>query len=410
MKGETQGGIPYASTWSPSKNATGVLATNRTISFHIQDDVDVLTANGVVNIEGTNYTCGSGVTCIGGGTNNLTATYTKGSDWSYDQVVNVSTSGFRDTEGNIMYQDTWSYTIQPNPYLPPNITTTSPLTTRTVSTAFTQDFAATAGTSPYTWSLLSGTLPPGTNLSPSGTFSGTPTTAGDYNFTALVTDNLSATDNQAFAIHINPITPGGQTTVKIPDDGGSFADTFINSGAADTNYSSSTESRVYQWPSYTVINRVLDNIVLGLPDNVSITEARLYMYLSGYDGSGADNPMTVYAYRSDPITPSTATWTNSSAVTKQASESSVGVTLTPGWVYWDVLTMTQWAYANASPLYIALDGWQVGAADTNRIFVSRDGAAANRPYLSVTYTSMVGGVSIPAPGKMRVSKMKGAFR
>jgi hypothetical protein len=48
--------------------------------------------------------------------------------------------------------------------------------------------AATGGTTPYTWSLSSGTLPAGLTLSAAGVISGTPTTPGTYTITVKVTD------------------------------------------------------------------------------------------------------------------------------------------------------------------------------------------------------------------------------
>ncbi len=48
---------------------------------------------------------------------------------------------------------------------------------------------ASGGTAPYTWSIASGVLPSGLNLSPStGQMTGTPTTEGTSNFTVQVTD------------------------------------------------------------------------------------------------------------------------------------------------------------------------------------------------------------------------------
>jgi len=67
--------------------------------------------------------------------------------------------------------------------------TTASLPGGTVGQAYSQTLAATGGTPPYTWSLASGSLPPGLSLSASGgVVSGTPTTAGTYSFTAQVTD------------------------------------------------------------------------------------------------------------------------------------------------------------------------------------------------------------------------------
>lgn len=66
---------------------------------------------------------------------------------------------------------------------------------------------ATDGTTAYTWSVLSGSLPPGLSLNASGLVSGTPTAAGSYNFTASVTDAEGRTAAKSFVITINPNDP-----------------------------------------------------------------------------------------------------------------------------------------------------------------------------------------------------------
>ena len=67
----------------------------------------------------------------------------------------------------------------------PNITTTT-LQNATVGTAYSQTIAAAGGT-PITWSVSSGFLPDGLSLNAStGAITGTPTTAGTFNFTVRV--------------------------------------------------------------------------------------------------------------------------------------------------------------------------------------------------------------------------------
>jgi hypothetical protein len=78
---------------------------------------------------------------------------------------------------------------------PPSISTSS-LPNGTVGTAYSQSLAATSGTTPYAWTIASGTLPAGLSLSSSGVISGTPTAAGGpTSVTFKVTDsnNLTAT-------------------------------------------------------------------------------------------------------------------------------------------------------------------------------------------------------------------------
>ena len=80
------------------------------------------------------------------------------------------------------------------------ISTTS-LPGGTVGTAYSATLAATGGTPPYTWSATSA-LPPGLSLSSSGSISGTPTTAGNYNVTIRVADTKQVLATQSFALTI----------------------------------------------------------------------------------------------------------------------------------------------------------------------------------------------------------------
>ena len=55
---------------------------------------------------------------------------------------------------------------------------------------------------PFTWTVDSGTLPPGLSLSSGGAITGTPTAAGTYNFTMKVVDSTGLTATQAQTITI----------------------------------------------------------------------------------------------------------------------------------------------------------------------------------------------------------------
>ena len=91
-----------------------------------------------------------------------------------------------------------------------SITTTS-LPNATVGTAYSALLQASGGTSPYTWTVASGsTLPGWLRLSGSGTnwnLIGTPTAAGAANFSLTVTDSSSPQQSKTVALSITITAP-----------------------------------------------------------------------------------------------------------------------------------------------------------------------------------------------------------
>jgi len=75
-----------------------------------------------------------------------------------------------------------------------SLSLTGTLPNATVGAAYSQSLTATGGTTPYTYSITAGSLPPGLSLSQSGNaavISGTPTTPGASSFTLTVKDSSS---------------------------------------------------------------------------------------------------------------------------------------------------------------------------------------------------------------------------
>ena len=62
--------------------------------------------------------------------------------------------------------------------------------------------AATGGRPPYNWTVVSGSLPAGLNLSSGGLLTGTPTTAGDSNFVVQAQDADNVTGTKTFAVRV----------------------------------------------------------------------------------------------------------------------------------------------------------------------------------------------------------------
>ncbi len=137
------------------------------------------------------------------------------------------------------------------------ITTTSPLPNgsfTTPPTNYSEQFAATGGTSPYTWTLATGsTLPAGLTLDPTGLLSGAPTVQGTFTFGVTVTDSEAtpASVTQQFTLTISGpqnlaglsgnyafTFTGNNSTGALVTTAGSFVadgNGTITSGEQDTN-------------------------------------------------------------------------------------------------------------------------------------------------------------------------------
>jgi hypothetical protein len=86
---------------------------------------------------------------------------------------------------------------------------TASLPSGTVKTTYSANLSASGGTSPYTWKVVSGQLPAGLSLSGAGAITGTPTAAGQSNFSAQVTDSSSPTPETAIqSLGISIFAPG----------------------------------------------------------------------------------------------------------------------------------------------------------------------------------------------------------
>lgn len=69
--------------------------------------------------------------------------------------------------------------------------------------------SASGGAAPYSWSVSTGALPGGLSLGPSGSVSGTPSSAGSFTFTVQVADARGSTASIAGTIGIAPALSAG---------------------------------------------------------------------------------------------------------------------------------------------------------------------------------------------------------
>ncbi len=144
-------------------------------------------------------------------------------------------------------------TIEPNDENAPRITSSPTLPTATQGIAYAFQFEATGGSSPYTWSLVEGYLPPGLNLTETGVLSGTPADTGHFSFSVQVRDQEGSEDQQSFSLTVVPMGSGG--------GGGGLNDPGFNSEICSGDWQSAVEVRGISLSS--AIIQTLYNIVLN---------------------------------------------------------------------------------------------------------------------------------------------------
>ena len=118
-----------------------------------------------------------------------------GGQWLLDYSNNGSgtTDVFEFADGSFTGAGDVQVTITITPSASPITVSPASLPTRTAGTSFSQTLTSTGGLAPYTYTLQTGTLPPGLSLSSSGVLSGTPTQRGGYTFSVRSTDSTSPT-------------------------------------------------------------------------------------------------------------------------------------------------------------------------------------------------------------------------
>lgn len=91
-----------------------------------------------------------------------------------------------------------SYTIS---VICPTITINpSSLPAATIDVRYSQSLTASGGTAPYTFSIASGSMPPGVFLGSNGAFGGAPNSLGSYSFTIRATDDYGCTGTRAYTV------------------------------------------------------------------------------------------------------------------------------------------------------------------------------------------------------------------
>lgn len=145
-----------------------------------------------------------------------TAVVTPGNNTSFQVTFDPNLGGFKDAQVEFTHDDP----TQPSPYIVPvRGTAVDPTGVQIATTALPASTAgelypatqlqAIQGAAPYTWSVYSGTMPAGLNLSAGGLVDGTPIGFGGvYRVTIRVEDSGGATHEREFTVAISSALTG----------------------------------------------------------------------------------------------------------------------------------------------------------------------------------------------------------
>jgi len=137
-----------------------------------------------------------------------------------------------------------------------------------VNVAYSHTMTASGGTSPYTWSITSGTLPAGVTMSTGGVFSGTPTESGDFPITVEVEDQVPDTASKQFTLTIAaaPVQGDERAYWSFDNDQGATATDDSGNGNDGTIYGATHVAS----PSGQGLQFDGTNDYVGVPDAASL--------------------------------------------------------------------------------------------------------------------------------------------
>jgi large repetitive protein len=178
-------------------------------------------------------------------------------------------------QGQPLYQ-AYQISVDPNQPLTINLPSYdgSTLPPAMVGGAYAQGFGVDGGAPPYTWSVASGSLPPGLALtSPyagsdnNSQLSGTPTTAGTFTFTMRVSDYDGQQATQQFSLTVDPPLQISTTPLATGTVGAPYSRDLPAQGGAPP-YSWSVVTNINELPPGLTLSTTapnFNNVLTGTP-------------------------------------------------------------------------------------------------------------------------------------------------
>ena len=403
--GTTSGGTAITLTGTNFSNATDVTIAGTTASFTIVSattitatttahaagavDVAVTTPGGIATAAGA-YTYVAPAPPVAGAvsltvdansSNNAVTLNLSGGAATAVTVATPATHGTATASGtSITYtptagyagSDSFSYTATNDDgtsaaaavtitVTPPTVSITPvSLTAATVGAAYSQTVTATGGTSPYDYSISSGSLPAGLVLSAGGTISGTPTAGGTFTFTVGATDMTTG---------LGPVTGSRTYTLTVNAPTIAVSPASVPGGSVNSAYSQSFTASAGTAPYTYAITITSGSLPAGLAFHASTG------VLSGTPTASGTVGFTVTATDS------------SSGSGPYAGSRSYTLTVDQSAPVVGAVSATVAANSSGNPITLDLSG---GAADSVAIDAAATHGTASVSGTSVTYTPTAG--------------------
>lgn len=150
--------------------------------------------------------------------------------------------------------------------------TPSNLPAMTAGTSFSQALTSSGGTAPYTYSLLSGSYPPGITMNSAGVLSGTPTQRGLYSFTVRSTDNGGQTADKSYSGTVaNPTLTLSPNTITLVANSPASTQLTTNGGVSPHIYATEPPGS----PMPFGLSLSTSGLVTGTPTTTGTTTVQL---------------------------------------------------------------------------------------------------------------------------------------